>query len=213
MKKNLLFISLIGLMLSLSGCDDKFMMEDDKNFTPIMYEAKRPETLGEESTTLMIKGVEDLVFDEIEKTDWKIITKYHVEFRGDQPLKFEDDDDGDGFVDYNVVSDALSTIPTNYGDIVLTFDKLKVTYNYLGNETELQPDGGLKLVVDIEELQRSDEPLFMQSGNVVFRLCVGAFPVKIHKLPFFVYANDEDVEKWIKEQEENAKKSKETNNQ
>ena len=47
-------------MLSLFACDDKFMMEDDKNFTPIMYEAKRPETLGEESTTLMIKGIEDI---------------------------------------------------------------------------------------------------------------------------------------------------------
>jgi hypothetical protein len=211
MKKSLFFISLMGLMLLLSGCDDSFMMDDSKTFTPIMYEAKQPETLGTEATTLMIKGVEDLVFDEIEKTDWKIITRYHLEYRGDHPLELTDDDDD--YICYDVNGDALFSIPTNYGEIVVTFDKIKVTYNYLGNEVELMPDGGLKLYVNVEEEKREDDPFFLQIGNIVFQLCVGSFPVKIHKLPFCVYANDEVIDNWIKEVEkEIEKEQKETNN-
>lgn len=212
MKKIALFISLIGLVLSFSSCEDSFSMDEEKSFMPIMYEAKTPEVLGTEATTLLIKGIGDLVFDEIEKTDWKIITKYHVEFRGSRPLELVDDEDHDGDVTYTV-KDALSSIPTNYEELLLTYDKLKVTYNYLGSETVLQPDGGLKLVVSIEELKKEDEPLFMQSGNIVFRLCVGALPVKIHKLPFGIFATDEEIDKWIKEQEEAAKKEEETNKQ
>ncbi len=212
MKKMVFIISLIGLVLLPISCEDSFTMDEEKNFMPIMYEAKTPEVLGEEAKILLIKGIGDLVFDEIEKTDWKIITRYHVEFRGSRPLQLLDDDDNDGYVTY-MVKDALSSIPTNYEELLLTYDKLKVTYNYLGIEAELRPDGGLKLVVDIEELKREEEPLFMQSGNIVFRLCVGSLPVKIHKLPFGVFATDEEVDKWIKEQEEKAKEQDKTKNQ
>lgn len=200
MKKSLFFFSLMGLMLLLSGCDDSFMMDDNKNFTPIMYEAKKPEILGGEATTLLIKGIEDLVFAEIEKTDWKVITRYNLEHRGERPLELIDDD-GDGSLCYMVNADALYSIPTNYGDILVTFDNIKVTYSYLGNEIELIPDGGLKLYVDYEEINREVEPLFLQSGNIVFRLCIGSFPVKIHKLPFCIYSSDEAVEKWLQELE------------
>ena len=197
---------LIGL-ITMGSCEDSFTMDEEKSFTPVMYAAKEPEVLGEVATTLLIKGVGDLVFDEIEKTDWKIITRYHVKFRGEKPLELEDDDDRDGSVTYTV-KEALSTIPTNYeDDILLTFDKTKVTYTYLGSEIELVPDGGLKLMVNIEEKNREEEPLFLQTGNIVFRLCVGYLPVKIHKLPFAVYSSDEKIDEWIKEQEEQAKQN------
>lgn len=204
MRKNVFFISLLGLMVLLSSCDDSFSMDEEKSFTPVMYQAKAPEVLGEEATTLLIKGVGDLVFDEIEKTDWKIITRYRVEYRGDHPLKLLNDD-GNGIVSYEIDSESLFSIPTNYEDVLLTFDKLKVTYTYLGNETVLMPDGGLKLVVDLEESKREDSPIFFQSGNIVFRLCVGSYPVKIHKLPFCVYADDESIKEWIKEHDEDDK--------
>ena len=199
MKKDVFFISLIGLMSALSSCDDHFTMDEEKSFTPVMYAAKTPEVLGQESTTLLIKGIEDLVFDEIEKDDWKIITQYRIGIRGNQSLQIGED------LQYKIEDDGFISIPTNYDDILVTFDKLKVTYFYLGKETELMPEGGLNLMVDIEETQKEDDPIFFQTGYIVFRLCVGSFPVKIHKLPFAVYATDEEIDKWIKELEEKEK--------
>lgn len=207
MKKIMFLIGLIGLILVVTSCDDKFTIDEEKSFTPIMYAAKAPDVLGEEATTLLIKGIEGLVFDEVEKTDWKIITRYHIGIRGNQPLQIKEG------ISYDVDGYGLMEISSNYDDILVTFDKIKVTYDYLGKETELKPEGGLRLLVDLEELQREDEPIFLQTGNIVFRLCVGSYPVKIHKLPFAVYATDEEIEKWIKEQEENAKKQKESQNQ
>ena len=205
MKKNVFIIGFFGLISVLSSCDDHFTMDEEKSFTPIKYAAKAPETLGEEATTLLIKGIGDLVFDEVEKTDWKIITRYHIAIRGNQPLQIEED------LSYNIDGDVLMTIPSNYEDILVTFDKLKVTYTYLGKETELMPEDGLRLRIDLEELRREDGPIFLQTGNIVFRLCVRSIPVKIHKLPFAVFATDEEIEKWIKEQEENAKNNESQN--
>lgn len=187
MKKILFFT--IGLMslIAVSSCEDHFAYDEEKKFLPLAYEAKEDEEAGADwvSSTLSVLGIEGLVFDEIEKSDWKIITKssYVVDAKEGLVINgsvFDVENDG-GY---------LLTIPTNHDDddgILVTLGNTRVTYTYMGKEMLLQPVDGLKLSVRMEETNRTEEPLFMQMGYIVFRLLVGYVPVKIHKIPFMVY--------------------------
>lgn len=177
-KKSLLL--LIGLMslISLSSCDDKLIYDDENHFVPILYSAKMIE--GEEvvSTTLQIKGLHNLVFDEIEKTDWKIITPAEFYVRGHEPLAISQE--------LIPVTDGLMWIQSNYGDIPVTIGNSKVTYEYMGETMELDPQGGLNLMIHLTVKSCSEDRPFLQYGTIDFALLVGYLPVKIHSINFIV---------------------------
>ena len=171
-------MSLVGL---LSSCEDKFVYDEEQNVVPLQYSAKIYDLDEDtkESTTLQIKGLYGLVFEEIEKTDWKIITPAEFVGKGHEPLKLIK----------NLVpltDDGLIFVATNYGNIPLMIANTRVTYNYMGEEIELSPEGGLSLMVKISEDKLFDERPFLQYGNIEFVLMVGGVPVKIHSLKFMV---------------------------
>ena len=171
-------MSLVGL---LSSCEDKFVYDEEKNFVPLQYSVKMD--IDEDtkvSTTLQIKGMYDLVFEEIEKTDWRIITPAEFVGKGHEPLKITNK------LIPLTTDDGLIFVATNYGNIPLTIANTKVTYNYMGQEIELRPEGGLSIMVRISEDKLFDERPFLQYGNVEFVLMVGGVPVKIHSLKFMV---------------------------
>lgn len=188
--KKIFYVWFFGLMslLTMSSCEDKFTYDAEKNFMPIEYAAKLP--VGDEgvATTLLVKGVKELVFDEIEKSDWRIITQANISFRGKEPLNvistsfaIEEDDP------------QLMHVASNYGDIPVTFGNTMVTYNYMGQEVVLQPENGMHFSVVKEEKERFEEPFFYQKGKLVFRLMVGYVVVKVHEVDFSIIDEDSDV--------------------
>lgn len=185
---------LVGLMslLSLSSCDDKILYDGEANFRPEQYSAKmivsEDETVDKDwvATTLLIYGQRDLVFAEMEKSDWRIITKDRLSLNGKTPLELYLDEP---ILIKNYSSEILQ-IESNYGCIDCVLDNYMVTYNYLGQDVLLQPKDGLRLTVRVEELNRYNEQYFFQSGYIVFMLSVAYVPVKIHKIPFIIIDED-----------------------
>lgn len=197
--KKIFAILVFGLMslMTLTSCEDKFIYDDDKSFLPIGYNAKSPEDDDEEhiSSTLLILGIHGLVFDEIEKSDWRIVTQSMYAFRGNQPLTLEET-----MIDITDTWSKITNIHTNYGDIPVTFGNMNVNYQYMGENIELEPIDGLSLHVRIEQTGLATDPLFMQHGKVVFHLLVGLCPVAVHEVNFLVLGeNNTDgytVEDW-----------------
>ena len=182
MKKNL-FIAVIGLMslISMSSCEDYFTYDNEKSFSPIGYDAEIIKEDGDEvSKTLLIKGVQGLVFDKIEKDDWKIITQSEVMFNGNKPLEITRD-----MIEVNE-DEPIIRLATNYDDIPITFGNTAVEYTYLGNKVELPPLEKLQFNVRMEDVKESDVGFYLQVGHLVFRLYVGYVPVQIHKVLFMV---------------------------
>ena len=112
---------LVGLMslLFLSSCDDKILYDGEANFCPEQYSAKmivsEDETLDKDwvATTLLIYGQRDLVFAEIEKSDWRIITKDRLSLNGKAPLELYQNDP---ILLRNYNSELLH-VASSYGDI------------------------------------------------------------------------------------------------
>jgi len=196
--KKIIYFFVIGLMsLITMSCEDHFSYDSGNNFMPITYEAKIPDEVGTVSSTLLILGVEGLVFDEIEKSDWKIITRETTLFRGEEPLVLSENRFA---LEYDGAE--LLKIPTNYEDIPVTFGNTTVTYEYMGKPVELVAGDGLNISIKIEEEKRVETPFFAQYGKIIYTLMVGYIPVKIHEQTLFVYSDDEIIEEWKKELEE-----------
>ena len=157
MKKIFAFL-VCGLMslLTLTSCDDRFTYDADKVFMPCAYEVKGPSSGEEVSSTLLILGVNGLVFDEVEKSDWKIMTNSNYMFEGNQP--------------FTLLSDKIMTIenknqmmniPTNYGNLSIAFGNMNVSYQYMGQDVDLDPLEGFQLKVTIEVKGEMKEPFFV----------------------------------------------------
>ena len=191
MKRILFFAIGIMSLVVMSSCEDHFAYDEEKQFMPLAYEAKGDEDGNADwvATSLSVLGIKGLVFDEIDKTDWKIITQSSFIVGASEELAIN----GSIFPIENDAGDLL-TIPTNYDGILVTLGNTKVTYTYMGKEITLQPVDGLKLSVRLEENYRAEDPLFVQTGYVVFRLLVGYVPVKIHRVPFMVYDSEKAEE-------------------
>jgi hypothetical protein len=185
-------IMALGLMslLALSSCEDKFSYIGENQFLPIGYQMKSPEKYDEESSTVQVMGIKKLIFDEFEKSDWKIVTQPNVIIRGDHPLEFSKK-----IYKIEDINDILD-LDTNFEEkIPLAFTNTLVTYQYLGEETILEPldEEGFLLQVSVEEEKRVDDgQIFTQVGYIVYRLMVGYVPVKIHKQPFVVASKIEE---------------------
>lgn len=185
---------LVGLMslLSMSSCDDKILYDGEANFLPEEYSAKYDAETDTDtdvdwvSTTLLIYGPKELVFSEVEKSDWRIITKERLALSGKAPLELYQNDP---ILLRNYNSELLH-VASSYGDIDCVLANYVVTYNYLGQDVILFPKGGMRLSVRIDETAKYEEPYFFQSGHVVFMLSINFIPVKIHKIPFYVIEED-----------------------
>lgn len=180
-----IFFWVCGLMslLTLSSCEDKITFNEGGEFLPIGYTIKTPENLDEfkEMTTLQIMGIKGLIFDTVEKSDWKIITWDQAVFNGSEPLEFYSN---------NIEIENLKgfvNVPTNYGDIPVAFGNTDVEYTYLGEQVKLQPLETFRLFVKVElEGESSDESKskdgpFIQYGHIVYTLSLGNVPIKTHK--------------------------------
>ena len=186
-----LFVLVFGLMslLTFTSCDDKFTYDDENQFKPYGYTAKLQDSeITDEnviiSKTLEIKGVRGLVFDTIEKDDWKIITQSDFSAKGTAPLKIAE-------TEIKIDNpDIIIDLHSNYGDIPVTFDNVKVTYMYRGQLMELRPIEGLRLLIKIEDINRKYEPIFFHYGYIRYVLCVGHIPVKIHRQTFIIMDED-----------------------
>ena len=175
MKKTLFWIvGLIGLTV-VSSCEDKISMSEDNNFLPIGYTAK-------DSVTLRICGIADLIFDEITKDDWKIITSGEQVFVGEEPLKV---DESVIYVNHN----KIYLLENNYdAELPITFANTKVTYEYVGNNLELEPLDSLRLFVKVITTKKSEPESqhFFQVGYINYTLTVGYIPVRTHQQNFIV---------------------------
>lgn len=198
--KKILFL-LLGLMslVGLSSCEDEFTYDSEKNFLPIGYMPKSPtqqELEGDEElkevTTFQILGMRGLVFDEVEKSDWRIISPAEIDLDGTEPLKIEEKAiEIDDF-------DTLLDIDTNYGGIPITFGNAKLTYQYMNQEMELIPLDDVWLTVNLIEKNCQKDPFFFQSGEIEFDLLIGYTLIKRHKINFFVAdpsIDDANIEK------------------
>jgi len=191
--KKIIYFFVIGLMsLITMSCEDHLIYDAENNFLPIMYDAKSPENMEDEVSSLLILGVEGLVFDQIEKSDWKIITKESSGFIGDKPLEIV----GSPFILEEKGAELLE-IRTNYESIPITFGNTTVTYEYMGKPVELMPSENLNVSVIIEELSRQESPFFAQYGNIVYKLRVGVVTVKIHKQRFLVCSDETAIDKLL----------------
>ena len=136
-KKNLFLVFGLMSLITMLSCDDKITFNDDPEFLPIGYVVKSPQDTEElasgELNTLQIMGIGGLVFDEIQKDDWKIITQSEIYFKGNTPLKFDND------VTEIKNLKGLIDLPTNYDDISVALGNTSVTYTYLGKPVELEP--------------------------------------------------------------------------
>lgn len=190
MKK--IFLLVLGLMslVVLSSCEDSFSYYDENEFIPLAYTAKISATDDSDALvtadTLEILGVRGLVFDYIEKTDWKIITPSKAIFRGNKSLSIDE-----SLTPINVK--RITEIKTNYDEsIPITFGNTDVRYTYRGQLLELEPLDGFNLSVKIEVTHRSEEPFFVEYGNIVYILMADLIPVKVHRQEYFIL--DKDVQ-------------------
>ena len=182
-------ISLVGLEL-FSSCEDKFIYDKEKDFVPIGYLPKEPKVtetdikddLGEIST-FQIRGLMGLVFDEVEKNDWKIITPSEFSVKGKEPLSI-----GDNVFELGMkfpTSSALEIV-TNYGEIPVAYANTTLIYQYRGQDIELPPLGEVRLTVIIKENERKETPYFFQYGELEFILSIDYMPIKRHSINFFI---------------------------
>jgi len=186
-KKKILLLGLISLV-GLSSCEDKFIYDKEKEFVPIGYLPKEPKVtdikddLGEIST-FQIMGLRGLVFDEVKKDDWKVITQSDLNLSGTEPLKLEQNifELGMKFP----TSSALE-IATNYGEIPVAFANTTLIYQYMGHDIELPPLNEVRLTVIIKENERKETPYFFQYGELEFVLTIGYLPIKRHSINFFI---------------------------
>lgn len=185
--KKILFL-LLGLMslVGLSSCEDEFTYDNSKNFLPVGYLPKTPakEEIGEnlnfEVTTFQVLGMRGLVFDEFEKSDWRIISPASISIRGTKPLTLQERV-------YTITSDdPLLEVETNYESIPVTIGNAKVTYSYMGQELELQPLEDMKLTVSLKEDIRKEEPYFIQYGSVEFTLSIAYLQIKKHSINYLI---------------------------
>lgn len=194
-KKNLFLVFGLMSLITMSSCDDKITFNDDPEFLPVGYVVKSPQDTEElasgELNTLQIMGIGGLVFDEIQKDDWKIITQNQIYFKGNTPLEF----------DNNVTEiknlKGLIDLPTNYDDISVAFGNTSVTYTYLGNQVELEPLEKVSLSISIQEEGTSAEPYFSQYGYIIYTLDIGYLPVKVHKQPFIILSGNNPDWNWV----------------
>lgn len=180
MKKILFLVyGLMSLVVLLLSCEDEFYYDDTKNFLPSYYKVKGFES----SDTLEIVGIHDLVFDEIEKTDWKIISQSHTDFTGSDSLVLTKSL-------YEIEDEApLLEIETNFGTIPVTLTNLEVTYEYMGQllKLSLHPNSKMLLFVSVEKVYTFNQNgKFIQSGYIDYTLLVGYVPVTKHRQTYAV---------------------------
>ena len=184
--KKILLLGLISLV-GLSSCEDKFTYDKEKSFVPIGYSPKVPKISGTEDvlsevTTLQVLGLEGLVFDEIEKTDWKIITPSEFSVKGKEPLSI-----GNNVLEFGMkIPNSLLEIGTNYGALPVVFGNTTVSYQYAKQDIELDPLDEVRLLINIKESERQETPTFFQYGELEFVLTIGDLPIKRHSINFFV---------------------------
>lgn len=185
-KKKILLLGLISLV-GLSSCEDKFTYDKEKEFIPVGYSPKVPKISGTEDvlsevTTLQVLGLKGLVFDEIEKADWKIITPSEFSVKGKEPLSI-----GDNVFEFGMeIPNSLFEIETNYGALPVALGNTTVSYQYAGQDIELDPLGEVRLTVIIKENERKETPYFFQYGELEFVLSIDYMPIKRHSINFFV---------------------------
>ena len=154
---------------------------------PIGYSPKVPKISGTEDvlsevTTLQVLGLEGLVFDEIEKTDWKIITPSEFSVKGKEPLSI-----GNNVLEFGMkIPNSLLEIGTNYGALPVVFGNTTVSYQYAKQDIELDPLDEVRLLINIKESERQETPTFFQYGELEFVLTIGDLPIKRHSINFFV---------------------------
>jgi len=180
--KKIFALLVFGLMslLTFTSCEDYFTYDDDKAFLPCAYEAKSSSD-ETEAKTLLILGINGLVFDEIEKSDWKIMTNTSYLFRGKQPLTL---------MENNIITvenkNRMLNIDTNYGNLPIAFGNMNVYYQYMGQQVDLDPVEGFHLLVKVKAEKEIKDPFYAQSGKLTFTLMAGYCPVKIHEVEFLV---------------------------
>lgn len=195
MERKILFF-VIGLMslIATTSCD-KITFNDDGEFMPVGYIVKSPDSEADISSgvvsTLQIMGIRGLVFDEVEKSDWKIITQPEVAFKGETRLEFEENP-------IEIELKGITELLTNFDeDISIAFGNTTVFYTYMGNQVELEPIDKVYLSVKIDEKQLSQKPYFLQYGYIIYTLQIGYVPVKIHKQPFMVTSQNSPYWDWV----------------
>ncbi|MBQ9034589.1 MAG: hypothetical protein IJ099_01335 [Alphaproteobacteria bacterium] len=194
MKKILLSLLLMSLV-GMSSCD-KLSFDPNPKFIPYGWEAvysdDEPLSADAEASKILIKGMRNIVFDEIEKTDWKIYLPSKVNYEGRQSLQLIG-----GITDSTTVVDAIENtlieIPTNYESIPVNLSNLTVAYDYMGESLKLPliDDNGnkvtMKLSVAIKpEFSKNKNGVFMEYGYIVFRLIANYIIVKTKKLQYVI---------------------------
>ena len=195
MKKILfLFLGLISLV-GLCSCEDKFTYISENEFIPLGYQPK-VENLDEIDntkdviTTFQIKGVKDLVIEEFEKDDWKILTTDQRLLVGNEPMKVYD-----RIVEVDNFNNVID-VPTNYGTIPIAFMNTVVSHDYMGKTMILQPLGKVNITITVEEVNKQTSPIFMQYGYIHIVLHIGYVPIARQKVQFIILEDTTQIYGW-----------------